>query len=316
MAKTTYVTIPAGLDALYYKGLNSNDRFIGSRVVRKDTLLTKKRKAGITQRSILPQIATLWAGFASAGAPWGYGEAVYGEAIFGVSALGVQEDWNLAAAENNLTGWQLFVQDQAIRIKNDMAGSATPSLLHQSWVGKILVADPAEEIQIAQYHPHNYWISKKVKGKKGMYEPVLVEEDIGLPITISLNYKSALEATSETYFAKFYAKIHYSYQGVDRYHYLEISFDLTSDWKNAEMTLSELRGILISYNLYIHIYNLRGTLYFDNIEVYHSAQNWARDPYCKDIEQSFTRAFYQVPKHWVAVILPDGAEFDSVYEDF
>ena len=316
MAKTTYITIPVGLEDQYYKGLNSNDRFVNSRMIRKDSLLTRKRKAGVKLKSLLPQIASLWASFASSGAPFGYGFSVYGEATFGVSALGVQDDWNLAAAECEITGWQLFVQDQTIRILNDMAGSATPSLLHQSWVGKIKLAAPADEIMIAQYHPHTYWVSQKVKGKKGMYEPVLVEEDFALPITISISYKSNLEATASSTIAKFYAKIWYSYQGVDLYKYLEIPFDLVSDWKRVEATFTTLIGTLISYTLYIHIDNLRGELFFDNIKVEHSAQNWARDPYCKDIYQSFTRAFYQIPKHWAPVILPEGAEFDSVYEDF
>jgi len=88
---------------------------------------------------------------------------------------------------------------------------------------------------------------------------------------------------------------------------------LIADWKNAETTLTTLLGYVIRYDLYIHLYNLQGDLYVDNIKVEHSGQNWARDPWCKDINQGFTRAFYQIPKHWAGVIVPDGAIYDSIY---
>ena len=36
-------------------------------------------------------------------------------------------------------------------------------------------------------------------------------------------------------------------------------------------------------------------------------------PYCKNINEGFTRAFFQVPKHWVGVEIPEGASFESIY---
>jgi len=57
-------------------------------------------------------------------------------------------------------------------------------------------------------------------------------------------------------------------------------------------------------------------LYFDNIIVEHTGQNWARDPFCNNVAQTFTRGFYQIPKHWAAVILPEGSWYDSIYRDF
>jgi hypothetical protein len=61
---------------------------------------------------------------------------------------------------------------------------------------------------------------------------------------------------------------------------------------------------------------LRGDLYIDNVKAEHSGQNWVRDTYCEDILQGFTKAFYQIPKHWAAVILPEGSMYDSIYKDF
>lgn len=293
MAKTTYLTIPTGYEEIYNSVLKSGDRFQYARVVRNDTLVTKARKKGLTQKSMLPQISVLWAGFSTE----------------------QKQAWADAGAECGLNGWQLFVQDQCIRIRNEIAGVATPSTLHQSWVGEIKISDPASEIKIVQLHPNSYWVEKKVTGKKGMYQPYLITESFGLPLSLSINYKSDLTSQGAGAFAKFYAVIKNSYQGRDEQHILEIPLDFSASWKNATATLSSLRGTIIGYNLYIHLYNLRGTLLFDNVKATHNAQNWARDPYCKNIDITFTRAFYQIPKHWAAITLPVGAEYDSIYPD-
>jgi hypothetical protein len=294
VAKTSYITIDPELEAAFYRIAKPSDRFVFNRLVRADTLLSRKRKKGISQRSLLPQLAAIWAGFSGA----------------------QKAAWDSAAAQMFLSGWQLFVQDQTIRILNDMAGSATPSTLHQSWVGNLKIAAPASEIKIVQVHPRNYWISQKVVGKKGMYEPVLITEDIVLPLTISLNYFSDLAEVSSPSFAKFYARVWHSYQGVDLYEELLIPLDYSAGWQHAYATLSNVSGYIVAYDLYFWLKGLRGNLYFDNIVSWHSEQNWARDPYCKDISQSFTRAFYQIPKHWAPVTLPSGAEFDTIYKDF
>lgn len=294
MVKTSYITVSGSAEEKFYAGLKSSDRFMFSRLVRKDTLLSRKRVKNLTQRSLLPAISLLWADFTPE----------------------QKESWNSAAAEIGRNGWQLFVQDQCIRIKNEMAGTAIPSLLHQSWVGELKIADPASEIKLVQLHPNFYWVSKKISGKKNMYEPVKIVEGFLLPLKIGLNYSSDLSAQSGNAFAKFYAKIWYSYQGRDLFEYLEIPLDFKTDWKHAEATISSITGILVGYQLVIHLFDLKGSLYCDNIIAEHSGQNWARDPFCRDIYQVFTRAFYQIPKHWAAEILPDGAEYDSIYKDF
>lgn len=294
MAKTCYVDILPELEDQFFSGLKSSDRFQFARLVRKTTLYSVKKKKGLTARSLLPTISDFWAGLSPA----------------------EKAAWTDAGAECNLNGWQLFVKDTSARIKNDLAGVAVPSLLHQAWVGGLRIEAPASELKIIQIHPHFYWISKKVKGKKGMYEPVLITEDLALPVTISLNYSSNLVETAEGSFAKFYARFWHSYQGADQYTDLEIPLDLVSDWKNVEATLTTLSGYVIRYDLYLYLYNLTGDLYIDNVKVIHSSQNWARDKYCDDINQGFTRAFYQIPKHWAAVILPSGASYESIYKDF
>lgn len=294
MAKTTYVDILPEQEEAFFKNLQSGDRFVHSRLRKKITIFSRKAKKGITLRSLLPAISEIWANFSD----------------------GQKDAWSSAADEMNLSGWQLFVQDQSARIKNELPGFAEPSILHQSWVGHLGIFESADEIKLVQIHPHFYWISQKVKGKKGMYEPVLITEDFGFPFKISLNYKSDLEIVGGENFAKLYAKIWHSYQGQDLFSELEIPLDYSSEWKTAELNLTALAGYVVRYDLYFHLKGLRGDFYFDNVKAEHSAQNWVRDTFCKDISQGFTRAFYQIPKHWVAIILPEGSEFDSIYKDF
>lgn len=327
MAKVEYIDILPGLDSPYFSNLRFGDRFVHSRVVKKISIFSKKNIKGITARSLLPAISDLWAGLSGAEkSAWSDaaaaqkniysgGDIIVDNAFFAFATFGVAH-FGRFPASFFANGWRLFVQDCSARIKNDMSGVATPSLLHQSWVGNLKIEAPASELKIVQIHPRSYWISKKVVGKKGMYEPILITEDLALPLKISLNYSSNLTETAAGSFAKFYARVWYSYQGVNLYNDLEIPLDYISDWKNAEITLTTLASIVIRVDLYFHLFNLQGNLYFDNINLEHSGQNWARDPFCKDILQGFTRAYYQIPDHWAAVILPVGSIYDSIYKDF
>ena len=182
-------------------------------------------------------------------------------------------------------------------------------------VGKLKIESPATEIQIIQPHPYKYWVSKKVTGKKAMYEPVKVTEDFSLPLKIALSFKSNLTASGGDPFAKIYAKVLYLYQGQNLFEELAINIPLSAAWQRQETTLSSTIGPVVAYNLYIHLHDVQGELLFDNLVAEHSGQNWVRDIYCKKIEQSFTRGFYQVPKHWAPVILPSGAGYKSVYPE-
>ena len=316
MAKTSYVDILPGLENQFFTGLRSDDRFVFSKLAKKITLLSQKKKKGLTQKSMLPAVAALWAGLSDEEKDvWNVAPSAGQIAFFGVSGLGITI-FGKEFTDSGLNGWRLFVQDTCARIINEMAGTATPSLLHQSWVGNIHIEAPATEAKVVQIHPRFYWVSEKVHGKKGMYEPVVVTEDLALPVKISINYNSNLSAAGANPFAKFYARFWHSYQGADLYTDLEIPLDYVSDWKNAEITLTTLAGYVIRYDLYLWISDLQGDLYFDRVESYHSGQNWARDPFCLDVNQGFTRAFYQIPKHWAGVVLPTGAFIESTYKDF
>lgn len=294
MAKTSYVDIPvADVDA-FYSNVQSGDRFTYSRIRKKSVLLSDAKKLELAGRSLLSVVGEVWRGLSAA----------------------EQLAWKNAAAEMSLTGYRLFVQDHCARLKAGLAGVATPSLLHQSFVGQLHIEAPASELKIVQYHPDHYYVKQKVPGFKNMFAPTLVTESLALPLEIGLNYKSNLTAQSAGAFAKFYAYVHYLYQGRDLYHTLVIDLDLVSDWKNASATLNTIVSRAVHYDLYFHLFDVRGDLYFDNAMAEHNGVNWCRDPFCKDINQGFTSAFYQVPKHWTGLTAPAGAEFESVYKDF
>jgi len=294
MAKTSYIEISPEFEEAFFNGVQPGDRFTFARVVRKNLLLSRNRKIDLAGRSLFGIIADVWRGLTNE----------------------QKTAWGESADILGLSNWQLFIQDYAARLANSIGGIATPELLHQSWVGQIHIEAPATEAKITQLHPRSYYVRQKVIGKKSMYSPVLVTEDLALPFTLGLNYKSNLTASGPDPYAKIYATFWYSYQGVNREHELSIPIDLIADWKTASAELTELISYVVRYNLYIHLHDLRGDLYFDNIVAEHSSQNWARDPFCRDIDKNFSRNFYQVPEAWAGVITPEGVDFESIYKDF
>jgi hypothetical protein len=294
MARVSYVDVPVGDVDAFYSSISAGNRFAYSRLRKKSVLLGEKRKLDLAGRSLLSVVADVWRTFTTE----------------------QKAAWSAAAAEMSMTGYRLFVQDQCTRLKAGLTGSATPGLLHQSFVGQLHIEAPANELKIVQYHPDHYFVRQKVPGHKSMYAPVLVQEAMALPITIELNYKAALSASGGDPYAKFYAYIHYLYQGRDLYHTLVCDLDLVADWKNTFAVLSSIASKAVHYDLFLHLHDVVGDLYIDNVSVVHGGQNWCRDPFCKDINQGFTSAFYQVPKHWTGLIVPNGAEFESVYKDF
>jgi hypothetical protein len=294
MAQTSYIILSDEQKQLFYRSLQSGDRLGFGKVNKKTVFISRKKKKGLTQRSMLPQVASAW------------------------NALSPEEnaDWYASASPRYSNGYRLFVKDKCLRIVNDLAGNAIPSLLHQDLVGCLTISAPATAIKIVQLHPRSYWVSQKVYGKKGMYEPVIVTEDFALPLKISLNYSSDLVSVGGASYARFYAEVWSSYQGRDIKTFVQIDLDFQSDWKNAELQLDNVLGYVVGYDLYFELNDLQGNLYFDNVKSEHSGQNWCRDTYCDDINQGFTRAFFQIPKHWVALSLPVGSEYGSIYQDF
>jgi hypothetical protein len=291
MARTSFLDIPEGFDFAYKKALNSSDRFVFPSVRLKPLFQSRRRKKGVSQKSLMPLCSQLWAEFSQ----------------------GEKDAWTSAGQVMNISGFRLFLQDQTLRVQNDLTGVSTPSNIYQTKVGRCTVSAPATKLLLTQLHPLNYWVSRVIRGSKGMREPVLITEDFALPLSIKISYKTNLTSISEDYKARFYAIVYSLYQGRTIENVVEIPFTLSSGWVASEASLNSVIGLAKSYALFIELTNVRGDLFIDNIEANHSGFNWARDPYCRDIDQAFTKAFYQVPKHWVAVDIEQGDFFGSLY---
>lgn len=291
MAKISYQLIPAEFDLTYRKALQSSDRFTISSVKRKNLLISKKKKKGLTQKSLIPLLSPVW------------------NSLTNEQKLA----WNNAGAIAGMTGFKLFIRDKSFRIANDIEGYATPNNLYQTTVGTLKIESPATSLIIEQLHPQKYWVAKKVRGTRSQYEPIPIIEDFAIPLDIAINYKADLTATNENPIARFYCIVYSHYQGLTKQNIVEIPFNLQQDWTHATATLNEVIGKDRNYTAIIQLENVQGTLYFDNVEINHSGFNWARDPHTIDINQAFTKAFYQVPKHWAPVDISEGAFFESLY---
>lgn len=292
MAKTSYQLIPSGLDISYKKTLQSGDRFIYPRVSVKRLFYSRSRLKGLTEKSLLPSLSIAWNSFDST----------------------TQDAWTSAGAQMNLKGFKMFIKDTALRLKNNMTGYSVPSVLHQAKFGRLHIESPANSIFITQLHPLNYWVSKKVTGTRNEYVPLKVIESFDLPLDIKISYKANLTSVGASPSATFYCEVYSNYQGRTITTLCTIYFVFDTDWREAVASITSVVGEVRGYSAFMKINDAVGDLYIDNIEINHSGHNWARDPYCNDLNQGFTKAFYQVAKHWEAISISNGAQFDSFFE--
>ena len=291
MAKTAFIDVPPELEEQYNSDLQSMDRFILPRMKPKLTLLSKRKLTNITNRAYLPQVASLWAGFSDA----------------------QRQAWKDADPRSQQHGWRLFLADQSRRINQSLAGVVVPSSFHQDMVGQLLIEAPASELKLLQNHPASYFVYQKIEGKKSMFVPSEVNESFSLPLVLSISFKSDLTATDSGAFARFYATIRHLYQGQNLSYDLIVDMPLQFHWDKIEMTVSSLIGLAVSYDLYIHLFNVTGELLIDNPKAVHSGSNWVRDTFCEQIERVFTRGFSLIPQSWSPLILPTGATYQSIY---
>jgi hypothetical protein len=294
MTKVSYINISSGLEDLYFKNVKQSDRFVHSHVSQNRPFVSRKKKLILKDRSLMSLISNLWKSFDSS----------------------TIENWNTCGSLNNLSGFQLFMRDHSSRVKAGLTGVATPSLLHQAKVGQIEITSDSVYFKITQKHPHNYWTLSKTLNKKSMFSPVFLSEVFSLPLTFGLNYSSSLEVSGSNPSLKFFVTVRSSYQGVDRYTDFAIDLDFSSNWVNIESVIETTLGQIISYDVSFEIKDLKGFLFFDNIKIYHSGQNWARDFSCENIEKKHYFPFDKIIDSWVDVNVPTGSSYCSVYKDF
>jgi len=316
MATISYILTPEGFDESYFKTLKMSDKLGFPRMTKNTRFLSRQQKLDLKGRSIFSAYSEFWK----------------------LLSEGEKADWTTAAAELGLNNWQLFVHDLAARQRYAYPDLPEPNIYHQGCVGWIHVEGESEgsvygqavygqavygdaevepsEIKITQLHPKFYWVQQLIAGHKRSWKPVQITEDFALPLKIELSYFSDLTSISENSFAKIYALVWHSYQGVDYQTELKIDLDLQTGWKKADATLTEALGHIIHYDLFIELSGLTGDLYFDNIKAEHSAQNWVRDSRCNDISKTLPRTWFLIPQRWVGVNVPASSFFQSTYYDF
>ena len=291
MAKITYKLVPPEFDSFYNKVLTPNDRYTFSSVRRLRSFNSRARAKGITEKSVLFEASTAWNS---------------------LTAL-EQTAWGTAGAVSGLNGYRHFVKDFAWRKKLELVGTTTPDILYQVEVGRLSIQAPATSIKIGQYHPLNYWVARKVPGTDGQLESISITENFALPLELALSWKTELTSAGASPSARIYAVVYSHYQGRDIETEIELPFGLMDNWKRESVSISAVLGVVKGYTVFIEAYDVSGDIYFDNVSLVHSGHNWARDPRCYNITTSYTRAFYQIPKHWVAENVGEGAFFDSYY---
>lgn len=291
MALTGYLEVPEELLILFRQLVRVNDAQRYGSVAKQGYVPNPAQKLKVTTKSLLPEIATLWAGLTTE----------------------QQNAWKSAGSQTNMNGWNLFVQDTAYRIKFGVSGLAVPSDYHQYKVGKLEINSPANGALLAQYHPAFYYKLQKVPGTKALYNDVKITESLTLPLETGLSFACDMVPFGDDPVARFYAEITSSYQG--RNILTEVGFDipLQTGWTRETVTATEVLGVVRSYNLWLEFNNVRGEFWWDNVLAHHTGTNYARDFRCIDVNNELTRINYMIEKSWEEEFLPNGSAFGSVY---
>lgn len=291
MAQTGTLEIPPELAEAFKKLMSSTSSRRSGAIRKHGYIPSREQIVKLTTRSLLPQIKEYWEGLTNA----------------------ERAAWKAAGATTGQNGWNLFVQDTSYRIKYGLSGLATPSLLHQYKVGHIDIAAPAQAATLAQFHPRKYYTNKKMRGKTTQREDVAIYEPFALPLTIGCSFRSNLVAVTDQPKARFYAIIYSTYQGRTIESEVGFNIPLTTGWQSQTATISEVIGVGRFYNLWIDLSGVRGWLEWDNVVAQHTGTNWARDKRCTDVNNELNVTNYQIEKSWEEQLLPQGAQFDSVY---
>lgn len=302
MVKVSYQDIPDELERVANKSFQQRDRYIRGVVQSQPRLLPKRKKRELSR------VAKIASPMQSRGSMFKYLSP-----LWRALSSGEKKVWADAGKVSGLNGWQLFVSDSAARFKNYLDLGELPSDLWQVRTGKIKIDAPASSILIKQSHPYDYWITSKIRGKAWKSELKLLREYFSLPLTLKIRYKSNMISLNPDAFAKFYAIVLSSYQGVDRENKVEINLNLNTDWTFAEATLDKVSGYIMGYTLFLEVKNARGEILMDNLRAEHSGQNWVRDPRCDDVAKIFKKQFQIVKPFWEIEDEQAGASFLSVF---
>lgn len=291
MAKTQTIEIFPALENDYDRAIQRRDRYILGAVQGQKRPMSRRKRRAFARQTLFEFLAPLW------------------------NALTTEEKttWNNAGVVTQNSGWQLFVSDNAQRLKNDLPLEVPPHMLWQVRTGHIVINSPGDGILLRQQHPLDYWEVVPIRGKRWKSELIQIKEDFSLPLQIGIRVKTNLTATGSEQRARFYAHVVTSYQGKNRDYFLSLDFDPVADWTFLEDSLSGVIGYFVRYDVYIDIFGYTGTCTFDNLIISHSGTNWARDKKCNFVQRTFSGAWSVTFPYWEKIYFPAGVSLDTVY---
>lgn len=279
------------LENLYRGSITPVDRFVFSTIKVKKTIFTKKALKGITQKSLLPEIANLW----------------------NQVGAGDRNMWDACYTEYFKNGFRAFTKAVVQMRKAGLSGMPDYNYNYLGKVGLCRIEAPANRLHIKQSHPNDYYVMKKVKGTKSQYSPQVVYEFATFPILFKISYKSNLTSLSSNSYARIYIRVYTDYQGRRLETDYVFPINLIQDWNRVSYNIDKPLGTFKGYEMHIDLYDVRGDVYFDNLYIYHTGKNWARDPHFENMRTTYTRKYYQIASHYDIIDLPEGASFNSIY---
>ena len=258
MPRIMGITIPAGLEIYYNKTLKMYDFSFFCSIGKNPRFLTRSRYHSLKEISYLFRISKSWSDFGNS----------------------EKQAWLDAGDVPGMNGYNLFVQDQAYRIKNVIGGFADPSTFHQYLVGHINLSGSATALIIRQ-----------TKNQKPTF-----------PLTFQLSRKSNLTSVGGNPYAKLIFKINRYYGGQNITDENVISIPLVSGWATQSLSVPLSLGVPANWELSLELNDVQGDLWFDNIWVTYNGVINNTDPDCDEVNLS-----------WEQVSVPTGALVESVY---
>lgn len=192
-----------------------------------------------------------------------------------------KDAWIEAGDEIGLTAYQAYLQDKIYRIKNSIAGDATPSAFHQYKVGYINIAESSGNFLLRQVGP----------------------EIFEFPASLHLHYKTDLtDEDPDNGFLKVRFKYKYDEGGGEQEQSDELDLDLSSEWVSDNVGITEHTGLTGHWELEIEGDDINGDFWFDDIYMSAIDTQLSKDPFCNHPTLRFNQ-----------LVIPAGVSVSSVY---
>lgn len=259
MPIVSYTTISGGIadaDRALLRRYYGLERSLAS---RKRTAFSRVELKNLPSLSYLPAIGTAWA----------------------LLSDEIKASWQSAAEVVGMFGYNLFCQDKAYRIKNEIAGNADPSVFHQYLTGHLYIPESAGDTLFKQ-------------AGNGF---------TGFPATLYISRKTELTADPvDGEFLKVRFKYTYDEGGGETTQTDEISLALASDWAAETLPITVHTGLTGNWELEIETHAVKGDFYFDNFYILGPVDILTKDPHCEAIE-----------KKWLLMLSPAGVMLETYY---